>query len=303
MLDGFVLPLAAQAIPRICSRFGIEFDSQEDIFPPGANEEDIDRLNRRRELMLDELSKSHGVSMWDLFDESGIGQERNAISKDFVSKGSSTLDVATGRGYFAFASARRGCQVTAVDVMDGERRAEWWRVFTQSSRTLGLEGAVGGVRADGANLPFVPGSFKVASCIHAIRNLLDSGELERIVKELHKLTAMDGQIVLAESSTEAESPAEEVYLAYLRLRAKIGWEAIPPNKEELNALLEASGFSKISTTVKRFDRDYAPVEFPAFIISGQPPKIREEHDRIERLRLTHGIKPPSVNIVSGKVQI
>ena len=102
-----------------------------------------------------------------------------------------------------------------------------------------------------------------------------------------------------ESSREPESDAEEVYLAYLKLRGVVGWEAEYPDAQELVPMLEKDGFSKITRTTKRFSRDYAPVEFPSYTISNQPPKIRDEHERIERLRSKNGIKAPPVSVVSG----
>jgi hypothetical protein len=152
-MDDFVFPLACQAIPRLCKRLGVECNLPEEIFPVGVDERTFEVLNKKREMLLDELYSKHGISLWDVFDESGIGQERNAIARQFVAKGSSMLDVATGRGYFAFACANRDSHVTAVDIMDGKQRAGWWNVFLGSSRRLGLGQRVNGIRSDGSSLP------------------------------------------------------------------------------------------------------------------------------------------------------
>ena len=261
---------------------------------------DVVSLNRERERVLGELFSRQGVSIWNVFDESGIGQERNAMARDFVRKDSPLLDVATGRGYFAFASARLSIEVAAVDIMDGAQRVGWWRVFLESSRKLGLATVVNAIRCNGSSLPVMPERFAVVSCIHAIRNFLVPNYLKGIMAEMHRTTAKGGKTVLAESSVEAESPAEEVYVAYMQLRAKIGWEVVPPGSDELERLMEEAGFSEIASDKKRFGRDYAPVEFPSFLISDQPPRIREEHDRIEKLRSKYGISPTPVILVSGK---
>jgi ubiquinone/menaquinone biosynthesis C-methylase UbiE len=300
MLDEFIFPLACQAIPRLCGRFDVECSLPEELFPVGVNEEDVASLNSERERILGELVSKHGVSIWDLFDESGIGQERNAIARDAVRKDSPLLDVATGRGYFAFASARLNNEVTAVDVMDGEQRVGWWRVFMRSSRQLGLASVVNAIRSDGTSLPLAPERFAVVSCIHAIRNFLVLDDHRGVMAEMHRTTAKGGKAVLAESSMEAESPSEEVYVAYIQLRARIGWEVVPPGSKELEQLMEEAGFTAIASTKKRFGRDYAPVEFPSFVIAGQPPTIREEHDRIEKMRSKCGISATRVILVSGK---
>ena len=299
MLDDFVFPLACQAIPRLCKRLGVECNLPEEIFPVGVDERTLTVLNKKREMLLDELYSKHGISIWDVFDESGIGQERNALARQFVADGSSTLDIATGRGYFAFACANRDSHVTAVDIMDGEQRAGWWNVFLGSSRRLGLGQRVNGIRSDGSSLPIESRSFEVVSCVHAIRNFLLHDELKETVREIHRVTAKGGELILAESSTEPESTSEEVYLAYLKLRAALGWEAILPNSKELEWLPEQAGFSKITLTKKRFSRDYAPVEFPSYIMSNKTPKMREEHDRIEKLRSRNGIKPTTVMVVTA----
>jgi len=300
LLDEFILPLACQAIPRLCDRFGIECSLPRELLPMGVKRQEVASLNSERERILGELFSRQGVSIWDVFDESGIGQERNAIARDYLRIGSSLLDVATGRGYFAFAGARLNNEVTAVDIMDGAQRVGWWRAFLESSRKLGLTSVVNAIRSDGSSLPLAPERFAVVGCIHAIRNFLVPNELKGIMAEMYRTTAKSGKAVLAESSMEAESPAEEVYVAYMQLRAKIGWEVVPPSSNELEGLMEETGFSGIATRKKRFGRDYAPVEFPSFLVSDQPPRIREEHERIERLRSKYGIRPTPVMIVSGK---
>jgi ubiquinone/menaquinone biosynthesis C-methylase UbiE len=258
-------------------------------------------LNKEREQTLKELLSKYDVSIWDVYDESGIGRERSEIAREFVRGYSSVLDVATGRGYFAFACARSGCQVTAIDIMDGEERVGWWKVFLGSSSRLGLGRKVSAIRSDASSLPVKSRRFEVVSCIHAIRNFLEHDSLKGILAEMRRAAAKGGKVVVAESSTESESPAEEVYLACLRLRAAIGWEATLPNVAKLKGLLEEAGFSRITSTKKRFDRDYAPVEFPSYVISEQPPRIRREYDRIEMLRSKSGIKPTPVMVVSAIV--
>jgi ubiquinone/menaquinone biosynthesis C-methylase UbiE len=302
-LDDFIFPLACQAIPRLCKRLGLECNLPEEIFPAGADKRTVAALNKEREILLHKLHSKHGVSMWDVFDESGIGLERNAIAREFVADGSSLLDVATGRGYFAFACANRGSHVTAVDIMDGQQRTDWWKVFLESSRGLCLGSRVSEIRSDGSSLPVKSREFEAIGCVHAIRNFLSRDRLKETVREMHRVAAKGGKVVIAESSPEAESAAEEVYLAYLGLRVALGWETSLPNSEKLEWLLEQAGFSRTTSTKRRFSRDYAPVEFPSYVMPNQTPRLREEHDRIEKLRSRNGIRPTPVTIVSAVVEV
>jgi len=283
----------------LCQRFGVEGAIPEEIFPALADKKAIEALNERREKLLRELCLGRGVTAWDVFDGSGIGEERNAVARRFVKTGSPTLDVASGRGYFAFACARLGAAVTATDVMDGEDRAGWWKAFLESAATLGLGRSVEALQADALRLPLRSQRFETVTSIHALRNILARGRWSGVVSEMQRVTAMGGSVVIAESCLEPESEAEEVYLAYLRLREALGWETRLPQRGEVEEMLEEEGLSKIRTSKERFARDYAPVEFPAYSISGQAPSIREKHLNIERRRAKVGIKPTPVMIVSA----
>jgi hypothetical protein len=57
----------------LCDRFGIECRLPEEFFPAGVKKEDAASLNKERERILGELFRKQGVSIWDVFDESGIG--------------------------------------------------------------------------------------------------------------------------------------------------------------------------------------------------------------------------------------
>jgi SAM-dependent methyltransferase len=278
----------------------VECDLKEELVPVGINRREAMALNKKRERILGELASRHGISIRDVFDQSGIGEERNAIAASFVNNGKSVVDVATGRGYFAFAAARRGSHVTAVDVMDGSLREGWWDIFLQNSKRLGVSESVSGIRSEGSSLPVEGGKFGIACCVHAIRNLLAPSSLKGIVTEMRRVLKEDGEAIIVESAMEPESPPEEVYVSCLKLRARIGWESIPPSGAELERLMGEAGFSRTMLLRKRFRRDYAPIEFPRFVISKQPPRVREEYNRIERLRSRVGIKPPAALIVSGR---
>jgi len=271
----------------------------EGIFPAGADRSEVEALNKQRAVLLERLYRIHGVSIWDVYDESGIGQERNALAKEFVTNGSSVLDVGTGRGYFAFACARRGSRVTAVDIMDGDQRVGWWKVFAECSLRLGVGKKVGMIRASASRLPVEPRVFETVTCVHAMRNFLAPGELKEAIREMYRTTARGGKLVLVESVAKPESGAEEVYLAYLRLRKALGWETGIPEATDLELSLKRAGFSEITSTTRRFSRDYAPVEFPSYSVSDRAPEIKEEHRRIEKMRLRYGIRAPPVAVVSG----
>jgi len=284
----------------LCNRFGIECDLTEELFSVGVDEKTAKAVDEKRELLLGRLQQHYGVTIWDIFNESAIGQERNAITSEFTDSGDSPLlDIASGRGYFAFACAHRGIQVVAIDIMNGKERAGWWKTFQTTAERLKLSKAVDGVRSTGSFLPVAPNSLRAASCIHAIRNILSRDQLIETLVEAYRVLIEGGKLIVVESSPETESASEDTYLAYLKLRKTLGWEADLPNQKDLRLMLERVGFKEITFTTKRFVRDYAPVELPSFMLPNVPPKIREEHDRIEKQRVRDGIRPPPVVIASG----
>ncbi len=296
-MDAFAYPLACQAIPRICAEIGLGCDLSEEVFP--ASQAEAAGVQVRRERLLAILSGEHGVTPYDLFRESGIGQERLALTERFVPAGSDVLDVACGRGYFTFASALSGSNVMAVDRMGDERRPGWWRTFNSARESLGLARRVSGLRADSASVPLRSDSVPVIACVHAVRDIMSQAERSGTFLEAARLLGPGGTLLVAESTPAADTPPEEVYMAYLRLRTRIGWEADVPSPGELEALVSQSGFNRVRSTLIRFDRDYAPVEFPREAVRDLPPSIREEHGRIERLRQVHGIRPTAVLAVTA----
>lgn len=102
--------------------------------------------------------------------------------------GTRFLDVAAGSGALAIAAARRGAEVTAVDLAPVmvER-------LVDRARAEGLARVTGTVM-DGQALEFADGSFDAAGSLHGVSLFPDVG---RGVAELVRVTRPGGQVLLA----------------------------------------------------------------------------------------------------------
>lgn len=298
-MDNFTYPLACQAIPRICATLGLDCELPEEMFPDPSTPPSVASVNRERERLLAILTEDHGITLRDLFLRSGIGEERSELVERFVPHGSEVLDLGSGRGYFTFAAALRGSRVLATDMMDDEQRSGWWKMFNSAASRLGVSERVAGLRADATTVPLLPGRSGLVACVHAVRNILSGDELAGVFREAARLMGPDCVLLVAESSPEAETPAEEVYLAYLRLRKTIGWEATLPSLSELEDMVSKSGLTRVRSCLLRFGGDYAPVELSQESVTSFPPSVREEHARLERLRQVHGIRATAISVVTA----
>lgn len=100
--------------------------------------------------------------------------------------GAKVLDVATGTGKQAFAFARRGYDVTGVDLSDA-----MLKIAIRHNRfdNLKLEAA------DATNLPFGASSFDVSSVSFALHEMPLSVR-EKVLREMVRVTKPDGTIVI-----------------------------------------------------------------------------------------------------------
>jgi 2-polyprenyl-3-methyl-5-hydroxy-6-metoxy-1,4-benzoquinol methylase len=110
-----------------------------------------------------------------------LGRKARLVAREAHRKTGRLLDIGTGTGYFAYAMARRGWQVKAVE------KSEQARAFAREHFELA-------VKPETALAGFAPESFDVITLWHVMEHLEDlNGTWERIGKMLDK----KGRLIVA----------------------------------------------------------------------------------------------------------
>jgi len=105
-------------------------------------------------------------------------------------EGSRILDIATGTGKQAFAFAKRGYDVSGIDLSEA-----MLKVAKKKNRYPNVKFEVG----DAANLPFENASFDVACISFALHDMLLTIR-EKTLKEMVRVTRAEGTIVIIDYS-------------------------------------------------------------------------------------------------------
>jgi ubiquinone/menaquinone biosynthesis C-methylase UbiE len=104
------------------------------------------------------------------------------------------LDVGTGQGLCAIEFARRGAEVTSVDVDEAEQR-----VGRDNAALEGVASRVRFLAADARRLAFSDGTFDIVASLDALHHLSDG---PAVFAEMRRLVKPDGRILLAELTAE-----------------------------------------------------------------------------------------------------
>ncbi|MBI3583532.1 MAG: methyltransferase domain-containing protein [Nitrospinae bacterium] len=143
--------------------------------------------------------------------------------------GSRILDVGTGTGKQAFAFAKRGYDVTGIDLSE-----DMLKVAVKKNKYENVEF----INADAANLPFKDSSFDVSSVSFALHDMLLSIR-EEAVKEMVRVTKQEGMVVIIDYAL----PENRIrrFLIYHFIKLYEGKYYIEFIKSEFEALLRKSG--------------------------------------------------------------
>lgn len=161
--------------------------------------------------------------------------------------GSRILDVATGTGKQAFAFAKRGYDVTGIDLSEA-----MLRVASRNNKYKNARFAV----ADATNLPFDDSTFDV-SCVCFALHSVPCSLREKILGEMVRVTRSEGTIVLFDYAVprnrvgrflvynldklwETKNYSEFIHSDFEELLRKCGIEV----KQELRVLLKAARIMK-----------------------------------------------------------
>lgn len=143
------------------------------------------------------------------------------------------LDVGTGTGKQAFAFAKRGYDVTGIDLSE-----DMLKVAAKKNKYENVKF----IDADAANLPFKDSSFDVSSVSFALHDMLLSIR-EKAVKEMARVTKQEGMVVIIDYALPENSIRR--FLIYHFIKLYEGKYYIEFIKSEFEALLRKSGIEII----------------------------------------------------------
>jgi len=143
---------------------------------------------------------------------------RRATAALEIRPGDPLLDLCCGTGDQAIAVAARGARVSAADFclpMLALARRKYQRLAKAAGNRRPH-----GLAADALALPFADRSFRGATVSFGLRNVAD---LDAALRELHRVLAPGGQLVVLEFALPRNSLARQLYLFYFRhLLPRIG---------------------------------------------------------------------------------
>ena len=174
-----------------------------------------------------------------------------AILSDY--KSDSLLDVATGTGDFAIAAMKlKPSKIVAFDI--SEQMLNVGRIKVEK---LGLANSIKFVKGDSEAMPFSDRQFDAITVGFGVRNFEN---LEKGLKELHRVLKPDGVVVILEFSKPKYFPFKQFYFLYFftilplvgRLVSKdrSAYSYLPesvmafPDDQKFLSILKSCGFSR-----------------------------------------------------------
>ena len=177
------------------------------------------------------------------------GWKRRVVDLAGIQRGTRVLDLACGTGDLAFAAARAGGRVTAVDLTP--------HMIVLARRKPGAAGIRWSV-GDICLLPFAADAADVVVMGYGLRNVPD---LPRALAELYRVVRPGGRVCALDFDRPESATVRAVYLAYLTVvGSALGWilhrdpdtyRYIPasirryPGARGVAALFEAGGFREV----------------------------------------------------------
>ena len=113
------------------------------------------------------------------------------------------LDIGTGKGFTAVELARRGADVTTVDMSEDELKAAWLHAVD-----TGVDDRIEFHLADGGDLPFEEGSFEVVTMINVLHHLENA---DAVLSEIARVLMPGGRLVVSDFTDHGFDILEEIH--------------------------------------------------------------------------------------------
>ena len=173
---------------------------------------------------------------------------------------STILDIATGTGDFAILAARRldPDRIIGVDISEG-----MMKVAQEKVQKEGLDNVIFFMKDDSTNLSFEKDTFDAITVAYGARNF---DNLERGLREMHRVLIPGGHLMLVELTTPPRFPMKQLFSIYAHVVMPFIGQLIShddsaytylpqsmeafPQAEQLVPMLKRCGFSEV--TFKRF---------------------------------------------------
>jgi len=264
--------LGMQSIPHLAKKLGVGTSFPEHALSVPLSQSEFKRFFDECGSILDSFFTQFGASWWDVYANSDIGLERMAVAKEMQLDGRDVvLDVGCGRGYFSIAAAESSRVVASVDLMNGAERPGWWRNFNVCMDELNLRDKVSGVKSDAQHLPFKSSSFTVVAAVHSIRNFPSYHSMEVALREMKRVAAEGGRVIIAESLPVALTKAQLSHLKMFECKAKYTPGELKYLPEEKVAeMFHKTEFKTIK--IRRLDYNWSATP-PLFCIDNYLPSL------------------------------
>ncbi len=166
---------------------------------------------------------------YDIIASPLIGAREKVVDMACARRGARILDVATGTGKQAFAFAKRGYDVSGIDLSEG---------MLDVARRNNRHGNATFRLADATRLPFRSGSFDVCCISFALHDMPASIQ-RKVLREMKRVTSLHGKIIVADYSL----PGNEIwrFFVYNFVRLYEGPYYPPFVKKGLESLLQENG--------------------------------------------------------------
>jgi ubiquinone/menaquinone biosynthesis C-methylase UbiE len=113
------------------------------------------------------------------------------------------LDIGTGRGFTAVELARRGAEVTTIDMSEEMLNSAYLH-----AADAGLADRIEFHHADGGNLPFEEGSFEVVTMINVLHHLENP---EIVLPEIARVLMPGGRLIVSDFTDRGFEILEEIH--------------------------------------------------------------------------------------------